>query len=294
MGQSPIAYFKGMDHLLIFGAGYSGRAIAQAASAAGLSVTATSREPSRRRSSTLDLIDFADAAQAIAQATHIVATAPPGETGDPVLARYQDELARADALRWIGYLSTTGVYGDRAGALVDETTPPDPTSTRARRRIAAEAAWSSLATPKRAVDLIRLAGIYGPGRSVLDDVAQGRARPIRAPGHAFGRIHQTDIAEGTLAAINTADPAASPRVLNFTDDEPAESADVIAYAADLLGVARPVERTLDEAWPGMSPMARSFWSDNRRVGSEITRRALRRPWRYPTYREGLRAIMASQ
>ena len=276
--------------LLIFGHGYTGRALADAARARGADVTVTTRATPAEPG----LIAFDEAAASIATATHLVTTAAPTDTGDPILARYEPDIARSPTLRYLGYYSTTGVYGDRAGATVDEQTPPDPTAERARRRIAAEAAWSALATPARAVDLIRLAGIYGPGRSVLDDLRAGTSRPIRAPGHAFGRIHRDDIAEGTLAAIATADSATGPRVLNFTDDEPAESADVIAHAAGLLGIVPPPERTLAEAWPTMSPMGRSFWSDNRRVSSRLTQQRLDRPWRYPTYREGLLAIKAAE
>ncbi len=282
-----------MNRLLIFGFGYTGRAIGEAARALGWEVAATTRDASPGRSP-FTLVPFDAADDAIASATHIVATAPPRDDGDPVLARHADAIARAPALRWIGYLSTTGIYGDRGGGWVDETTEPDPASPRAARRIGAEAAWSAFATGGRAIDLIRLAGIYGPGRSVLDDVRAGAARPIRAPGHAFGRIHRDDIAGGTIAAIATAAPGRRARVLNFSDDEPAESADVIAHAAALLGLPPPAERTLEEAWPTMSAMARSFWSDNRRVRSVLTQQRLERTWRHPTYREGLAAIVASE
>ncbi len=281
-----------MERILIIGCGYCGRAIGEAALQRGFSVTATTRGAAR--DAPFELVAFDSASSAIAAATHLVMTAAPAESGDPALVRYRDEIARAPGLRWIGYLSTTGIYGDQAGGWVDEASPPNPAAPRARRRIDAETAWSALASSSRAIDLIRLAGIYGPGRSVLDDVAAGTARPIRAPGHAFGRIHRDDIAGGVLAAVETATPSANPRVLNFSDDEPAPSADVIAYAADLLGLPRPSERTLEESWPTMSPMARSFWSDSRRVRSARTQRMLCRPWTYPTYREGLRAIMAAQ
>ena len=281
-----------MERILIVGCGYCGRAIGEAAARRGFIVAATTRGAAR--DAPFELVAFDQAASAIAVATHLVMTAAPTESGDPALFRYRDEIARAPHLRWIGYLSTTGIYGDQAGAWVDEATPPNPAAPRARRRIEAEAGWSALASPSRAIDLIRLAGIYGPGRSVLDDVADGTARPIRAPGHAFGRIHRDDIAGGVLAAIDTATPSTEARVLNFSDDEPAPSADVIAYAADLLGLPRPTERTLEESWPTMSPMARSFWSDNRRVSSARTQQMLGRLWTYPTYREGLRAIVTAQ
>ncbi len=270
--------------LVIAGLGYSASAVAGLARAQGFAVVGTRREAAAPPA----VVRFDDAGALIREATHLLVSAPPGEAGDPVLSAHAAALDEAPALRWIGYFSTTGVYGDRDGAWVDETTTPDGTSPRAARRIAAEQAWAARAQPGRAVDLIRLAGIYGPGRSALDEVCAGRARPIHAPGHAFGRIHRDDIAGGTMAAIATARPG-EVRVLNFTDDEPAESERVIHEAARLLGVAPPMSRPLAEAWAEMSPMARSFWADNRRVRSERTQAVLGRRWRYPTYREGLRA-----
>ena len=281
-----------VSDLMVVGLGYTGRAIAAAAMRAGLAVTATSRGDAACPG--LDVIAFARAAERLATVDALVVTAPPGDAGDPVLARFGDALRRADRLGWIGYLSSTGVYGDRNGGVVDEETVPAPSSARARRRRDAERAWEAQAVHgRRAVDLIRLAGIYGPGRSVLDDLRAGTSRPIRAPDHAFGRIHLDDIADGTLAALRTADAAERPvRVLNFADLLPAPSADVIGEGARLLGLPPPPEQTLEEAWPTMSPMARSFWSDNRRVASGRTVETLGRAWRYPTYREGLRAILA--
>ncbi len=281
--------------LLVVGRGYTGRAIAEEASRTGWAVTVTSRDPEGSDGADGAVIAFERLGDALRSATHLVVTAPPGEAGDPVLDRFGGEIERAARLRWVGYLSSTGVYGDHGGGLVDEATEPVPSSPRARRRRAAERAWERVARPGRlAVDLIRLAGIYGPGRSVLDELRAGSARPIRAPDHAFGRIHRDDIAEGTLAALATAAAASPARVLNFNDALPAPSADVIREAARLLGLPPPPERSLDEAWPSMSPMARSFWSDNRRVSSTRTVAALRRPWRYPTYREGLRAILDAE
>ena len=282
--------------LLVVGLGYTGEAIARAAAAGGIGVTATSRAPGRAApvGAGVEVIAFDAVADAIPRARNLVMTAPPGEDGDPLLARAGAALEAAEGLRWIGYLSSTGVYGDRGGGTVDEATDVAPRSPRAQRRRAAERQWEALArSGRRAVDLVRLAGIYGPGRSVLDDLRAGTARPIRAPGHAFGRIHRDDIAEGVLAAMLTADPEHPLRVLNFNDDEPAESADVIAEGARLLGLPSPPERSLEEAWPTMSPMARSFWSDNRRVASRRTVERLGRPWRHPTFREGLRAILAA-
>jgi nucleoside-diphosphate-sugar epimerase len=203
-------------------------------------------------------------------------------------------LSAAEKLRWIGYLSTTGVYGDRRGGWVDEATVPAPESERGRRRVSAEAAWSAFAT-KVPVDIFRLAGIYGPGRSVFDDLRAGRARRVMKPGHAFGRIHRDDIAVAVLAAMQQSPaPRDSARILNLTDDLPTESAEVITEAAQMLGIAPPPAIPFVEAIATMSPMAQSFWADHRRVSSKATQAALGVSWRYPTYREGLRAILAEE
>jgi nucleoside-diphosphate-sugar epimerase len=280
-------------HVLIFGLGYTGIALARAAVATGLSVTATSRQPAATAAPEgVRVIAFDAAADVLEQASHIVVTAPPGPEGDPALALYADAVAGAARLRWIGYLSSTGVYGDHDGGWVDEDTPPAPGSDRTRRRLAAEQAWAALAG-RRAVDIFRLAGIYGPGRSAFDDLRAGRARRIGKPGHHFGRIHRDDIARALLAAIRQ-DHAPGLRVLNLTDDEPAASADVIAEAAALLGIAAPPAIDYATALPGMSEMARSFWAENRKVSSAKTKSLLGLDWLYPSYREGLRGILVEE
>ena len=277
--------------LLVFGFGYTGRAIARAAAAAGFGVAATSRNPAGREVEPgVEIIAFADAGPAIEGATHIITTAAPDEDGDPVLARYAGQIARARALRWIGYLSTTGVYGDAGGAWVDEDSAPNPGSPRTRRRVAAEAAWIRFAV---AVDIFRLAGIYGPGRSMFDDLRAGAARRVVKPGHLFGRIHRDDIARGVLAAMRRgAGPGGS--IFNFADDEPAASADVVVEAARLLGVAPPAPVEFAQAAPLMSPMGLSSWAENRRVANAKTKAALGLEWLYPTYREGLAAILQQE
>jgi nucleoside-diphosphate-sugar epimerase len=281
------------SHLLVFGLGYTGAAIAGAAAAAGLRVSATSRDPAHRvPPAGVRLLAFAQAGPALAGVTHVLATAPPQETGDPVLAAYGPALAAAPVLRWVGYLSSTGVYGDRGGGWVDEATPPAPGQARGRRRLAAERAWAALAG-HAAVDLLRLGGIYGPGRSPFDDFGAGRARRIVRPGQFFSRIHRDDIVRAVLAALAQPRPPGL-RVLNLVDDEPAESAAVIEEAARLLGVPPPPALPFAAAALEMSAMALSFWSENRRVGCARTRQALGISWRYPTYREGLRAILAEQ
>jgi len=264
--------------LLIFGLGYIGSAVARASAAAGFRVSGAGRTT--------------DAASAIGAATHLLSTAPPGEHGDPVLARHGAAIAAAPRLRWVGYLSTTGVYGDRDGAWVDEATTPAPASERSRRRLAAEADWGRLAD-RRAVDLFRLAGIYGPGRSAFDDLRAGTARRVVRPGHAFGRIHRDDVVGAILAAMQQR-RGAGTRVLNVTDDEPAESAAVVEEAARLLGVTPPAPVPFALAVASMSPMARSFWAESRKVSSCRTRQALGLQWLYPSYREGLRAILAEE
>jgi nucleoside-diphosphate-sugar epimerase len=280
------------QRLLIFGLGYTGTAIGLAAAEAGYAVIGTSRQPAATAPAGVAVIPFDAAAQALAEATHIVATAAPDDGGDPVLALYAAAIAAAPKLRWIGYLSSTGVYGDRDGGWVDEASPPAPTSRRATARRAAEEAWEAAGAGRGTpVDIIRLAGIYGPGRSPFDDLRAGRARRIDKPGHAFGRIHREDIAQGTLAAMAQAAALQGARVLNFNDDLPAEPAVVVEEAARLIGVPPPPLVPFAEAEAGMTPMGRSFWAESRRVSSARTQAALGYTWRFPSFREGLRAIL---
>ena len=276
--------------MLIFGLGYSGAAVAREAAAAGFAVVGTVRG-SAPAIAGVATVAFDAAGAEIAGATHLLATAPPDAGGDPVLARYAVAIAAAARLRWVGYLSTTGVYGDRGGGWVDEATEPAPSGPRGERRVAAETAWRAAAAG-RALDLFRLAGIYGPGRSPLDAVRAGTARRVVKPGHAFGRIHRDDIVAAVLAAMRQ--ERAGPRVLNLADDTPAETAEVTAEAARLLGLPVPEAVPFETAWAGMSPMGRSFWAENRKVASRGTQDALGIGWRYPSYREGLRATLAQE
>jgi nucleoside-diphosphate-sugar epimerase len=262
------------SNLVLFGPGYCGAAIAEAARRAGYGVATVGR----------------GGAASLAEATHVLSTVAPDESGDPILARFGAAIAAAPALRWIGYLSTTGVYGDRGGGWVDEATPPAPGADRSRRRVEAEQAWVRAAAG-RAIDIFRLAGIYGPGRSAFDDLRAGRARRIDKPRHSFGRIHRDDIVAAVLAAM-AQDREPGPRILNLSDDEPAESEAVIAEAARLLRQEPPPLVPFEAAWAAMSPMARSFWAEDRKVSSAATKAALGIAWRYPSYREGLRAILA--
>jgi len=274
-----------VNSLLIFGLGYAGRAVAKSAS--GFAVTATSRSAAFRDTSA-SIVPFDAAEPAIASATHILVTAPPDAADDPVLNRYGTVISAAPRLRWIGYLSSTVVYGDRDGAWVDEDTLPAPSQLRGQRRLDSELQWSQFAD-HRSVDIIRLAGIYGPGRSVFDDLRAGTARRMIKPGHQFGRVHRDDIARAVCAAM-TQSLRPGKRVLNLSDDVPAESAAVVTEAARLLGVPPPPDILFVDALPTMSPMAKSFWSENRKVSSQKTQHVLGLRWLYPSFREGLSAI----
>jgi nucleoside-diphosphate-sugar epimerase len=207
-----------------------------------------------------------------------------------VLGRHRDDIADMPNLMWLGYLSTTGVYGDRGGGWVDETSELCPGSERGRRRVAAEAGWLQLRRDRGVpVHIFRLAGIYGPGRSPFDALRIGTARRVGKPGQVFSRIHVDDLAVVLLASINRLLPGA---VYNVCDDEPASSADVIAHAAALLGVPTPPLMPFDSA--DLSPMARSFYADNKRVSNALIKKELRVQLRYPNYRAGLAAILAAE
>ena len=279
--------------MVVAGLGYAGAAIAAEARAAGFAVAGTARDPAAARPPAgVEVLAFGAAGAAIRAATHLVVTAAPEAEGDPVLAAHGAAIAAAPALRWIGYLSTTGVYGDRDGAEVDEATPPAPGQPRSVRRLAAEQAWRAAATARgAALDIFRVGGIYGPGRSALDELRAGVARRVVKPGHAFSRIHRDDIALAVVAGALRPD---GQRVLHLVDDEPAPSAEVVAEAARLLGVVPPPAIPFEQARGAMSPMALSFWAENRRVANAATKRALGIAWRCPTYREGLRHILAEE
>ena len=270
-------------NLLIIGKGYTGEAILGLARRMGFRARITSR-------SAPDAVAFDDPAL-LEGVTHLVVTAPPGPAGDPVWAAHGAAL-RATPLAWAGYISTTGVYGDRKGEWVDETSHATPGQERSRRRAKAEQQWAGLGMDL-AVDIFRTGGIYGPGRSALDDVRSGTARRVVRPGHAFSRIHRDDIARAVLAAAHR-HPPAGVRILHLVDDEPSEQADVTIEAARLLGVEPPPPVAFEDAYARMSEMGRTFWSESRRVSSRLTKQALGIEWAYPTYREGLAGILAQE
>jgi nucleoside-diphosphate-sugar epimerase len=232
-----------------------------------------------------------DLRSVIAEADAALISVPPDENGDPVLRACGDVLAHAQRLRAIVYLSTIGVYGDCGGAWVDEATPPQPGAARSRERLAAEQAWLDFGTRHGvAVAILRLAGIYGPGQNALVQIASGKARRIVKPGQVFNRIHVGDIAQ----AIDAAFARRASGIFNVADDAPTPPADPIVFAAQLLGVAPSPEIPFAQAAPTMSPMALSFWQECRRVKNDKLKRELGVSLRYPTYREGLRALFEQQ
>lgn len=275
--------------LLSLGHGYCAEALARRLLPEGWRVIGTTRDPARAAAIAAagvePLVLPAPLAPALAAATHVLVSAAPDASGDPFLADQGAAIAAARPV-WVGYLSTTAVYGDHAGGWVDETTPPAPTTARGRARLAAEAAWRATGLP---VHIFRLAGIYGPGRSPFEKLRAGTAQRIVKPGQVFSRIHVDDIAAVLAASIAAPAPGT---VYNLCDDEPAPPQDVIAHAAALLGLPPPPEVPWVEAEAGLSPMARSFYAESKRIRNDRIK-ALGVRLAYPTYREGLAAILAA-
>jgi len=276
--------------LLSFGHGYSARALARRLLPQGWRVLGTTRSPDKAEvlaatGVTPVLWEKSALEDALAQATDLLVSAGPDDAGDPTLALLGDEIAeRARQFFWVGYLSTTGVYGDHHGDWVDEATPLHPGTDRGQARVDAEAAWGAI--PGLPVHFFRLAGIYGPGRGPFAKVRSGDARRIIKPGQVFSRIHVEDIAQVLEASITHPNPGA---VYNVCDDDPAPPQDVIAHAAELLDLPIPPEVPFREA--DMSPMARSFYSESKRVSNDRIKTELGVELLYPDYRAGLRALL---
>jgi nucleoside-diphosphate-sugar epimerase len=277
--------------LLVFGFGYSAGYIFQHVRGAGAAVTATVRTSARAdelarlgitaRVFSPSCVD-PQIADDIGTSDAILSSIPPTETGDPVLATFADAIAGASTPRWIGYLSTVGVYGDHLGNWVDETTPTMSGNRRSQLRIAAEQAWLALGA-----HVFRLSGIYGPGRNQLASLAAGTAKRIIKPGQVFNRIHVADIAAVIAASLSRPRPGA---IYNVTDNEPAPPQHVVEFAAKLCGRPPPPEIAYEDA--ELSPMARSFYLENRRVRNALIRTELGVTLAYPSYREGLVALRA--
>ena len=284
-------------NLLVFGYGYSARHFVAAYRSAFADVAATRRSlegTPRGEDSDVDLLQFGADSEDPAlgarldAADAILVSVPPGTSVDPVLGRFGRRIARNGRPQTIVYLSTVGIYGDHAGAWVDEDTPPRPTSERSKVRVQAERHWLTFARdPGKRVVVLRLAGIYGPDRNALCNLHAGTARRLVKPGQVFNRIHVADIAGAIATAFANPGPSDT---WNVTDDEPAPPQDVVAFAADLMDVDPPPEQPFETA--DLSPMARSFYGENKRVANRRLKDELGLTLLYPTYREGLAALWA--
>jgi nucleoside-diphosphate-sugar epimerase len=278
--------------LLSIGHGYSARALAARLIPQGWHVIGTTRSADKMR----EIADTGaqpllwpgdDLAPLLNEIPNVLVSAGPGPEGDPVLLALADQFAlAAPSLRWLGYLSTTGVYGDHSGDWVDETTPLTPSTRRGAARVQAETAWGAI--PDLPLHIFRLAGIYGPGRGPFAKVRSGKARRIIKPGQVFSRVHVEDIALALELSLKSPQPGG---VYNLCDDDPAPPQDVISYAAELLGLPLPPEEGFENA--EMSPMARSFYAESKRVRNDHAKAALGWQPIYPDYRSGLAALLAS-
>ncbi len=279
--------------LLTLGHGYCAQALADRLMPLGWTVLGTTRSAEKAEEIAKTDVrpvmwDEVTLRAALAEASHVLVSASPRDGEDPSIAVLGEALRdRAPNLDWVGYLSTTGVYGDHDGDWVDETTPLEPSTERGQLRVIAEREWQSI--PGLPLHIFRIAGIYGPGRGPFNKVRKGTARRLIKPGQVFSRIHVEDIAQVLHASIERPNPGAA---YNVCDDDPAPPQDVIALAADLLGVERPPEVPLEEA--DMSPMARSFYAENKRVSNARIKDELGVALKYPDYRAGLRALLEAE
>ncbi|KUJ73610.1 SDR family oxidoreductase [Ruegeria profundi] len=275
--------------LFSFGHGYSAQALSRLLSPQGWTIRGTTRDPAQFhtiRASGAEPFVWPGQSPDLNGVTHLLISTAPNAEGDPVLAVLKEEIAaRAAQFQWVGYLSTTAVYGDHQGAWVDESTPAAPTAKRGRWRLEAEQQW--LGIPELPVHIFRLAGIYGPGRGPFSKLKRVGMRRIIKPGQVFSRIHVADIAQVLAASMAAPNPGA---VYNVCDDEPVPPQDVIAYAAELQGLPLPPAVPFDEA--DLTPMARSFYSENKRVRNDRIKDELGVRLLYPDYRKGLQALMS--
>lgn len=277
-----------MKTLLSIGHGYSARALARLLLPQGWTIIGTTRsadKAARLEAEGVEAMVWPGSPLPLDRATHLLTSVAPDDDGDPVIAEAGQALRDARGLEWVGYLSTTGVYGDTGGDWVDETSPLRPSTDRGKARVAAEQAWRSLNLP---LHIFRLAGIYGPGRGPFQKVRNGTARRIIKEGQVFSRIHVDDIAQVLAASIRRPDPGA---IYNVCDDDPAPPQEVIAHAAKLLGLPPPPAVPFEEA--DLSPMARSFYAESKRVRNDCIKDELGVDLIYPTYRKGLAALLAA-
>jgi nucleoside-diphosphate-sugar epimerase len=285
--------------LVVLGLGYSAQALVRQAGTTFSHVTGTMRDPSRAAkivTPELDVLHFDGGLasdqlrEAIGKADALLVSIPPDRDGDPVLRHLEGVIAGALPLRWIGYLSTVGVYGDHDGAWVDEATPCRPVSERSVMRARAEQAWLELGRASgKPVQVFRLSGIYGPGRNALVNLMDGSARRIDKPGQVFNRIHVGDIAGAVLCAMQASlGGGTKPEILNVTDDDPCPPQDVVVFAARQMGMEIPPLIPFADA--ALSPMGRSFYGENKRVSNRLIKSACGYAFRFPTYREGLASL----
>jgi nucleoside-diphosphate-sugar epimerase len=280
-----------LNHILFFGFGFSAQALSRQLDRERWTITGTSRSIEGAAEITrqgYQGIVFDDVKSIPSDVTHIVSSVPPGAEGDPVLHRFASALSkRALQFNWVAYLSTTGVYGDHAGAWVDENTPLTPNTERGHRRLSAENAWLELhhrhVLP---VHVFRLAGIYGPGRNALESLKDGTAKRVIREGQIFSRIHVDDIAGVLAASMQHPNPG---RAYNVADDEPCPPQDVIMHAASMLGIEPPPEVPFETA--ELTPMARSFYMDSKRVSNTRVKQELGYKFLYPNYRAGLKSLL---
>jgi nucleoside-diphosphate-sugar epimerase len=270
-----------VKHLLCFGFGFTAKALSKRFDSGTWKITGTSR--SDEGVAAIKMLGFEglhfDEMQSIPKTvTHVLSSVPPRDDGDPVVLKFAESLSQK--FEWLAYLSTTGVYGDHGGGVVTEETPITPNSDRARRRVAAEAAWTKVSP-----HIFRLPGIYGPGRNQLESVKDGTARRVIKPGQIFSRIHVDDIAGILHASINAPNPG---RIYNVADDHPCPPQDVVTFAASLLKMEPPPEIEFEKA--NLSPMARSFYDDSKRVSNARTKTELGYKLIYPDYKMGLTSI----
>lgn len=287
-------------HLFCFGYGYCCEHLANALKLKGdWKISGTTRDPEKRKAMRENGISafmfdeetpLADPLYMMRDVTHMLISTPPDDDGDPVFEHHAKDIAQITGLQWLGYLSTTGAYGDRNGGWVDENSEIRPTSIRGSRRVRAEEQWLSLLySHNLPVHIFRLAGIYGPGRSALDSVRAGVARRIHKPGHAFSRIHVEDIVQVLMASMNA--PHAG-EAYNLADDHPAPSHEVIEYACQLLGIPAPALIPFEKA--DLAPITLSFYAENKRINNAKIKNELRVILQYPDYKKGLESCLNNE
>ena len=272
--------------LIIFGGGYSGQKIASVGRSLGVNVLCSRRKKGSKGADFIFNSDQELSNEIFEGATHVLSCIPPLLSGeDPVLNKLKTQLLNSKNLKWVGYLSTTGVYGDAKGTWVDENTAPNPQQERSIRRFSCEKEWLETKLP---IQILRLPGIYGPRRSAFESLLNGTIKMIDKPGQVFSRIHVDDIAGAVLFLINLYSQGKNPTVVNVADDLPTNNLEVIDYAAKLANKPLPSKVPFEIAKTTMSPMALSFWKENRKVDNNLLCKKLGYSLIYPNFKSGLK------